>query len=41
LANIKVIANQADDPYQSMMKILLAEKVSEVRHRRKRKAPAD
>lgn len=37
LANIKVIANQADVPYQSMMKMLLAEKVAEVRQR-KRKA---
>jgi predicted DNA binding CopG/RHH family protein len=40
LANIKVIANQADVPYQSMMKMLLTEKVSEVRRRRKRRVPA-
>jgi predicted DNA binding CopG/RHH family protein len=40
LENIKVIANQADVPYQSMMKILLTEKVSEVRKGRKRRVPA-
>jgi predicted DNA binding CopG/RHH family protein len=40
LENIKVIANKADVPYQSMMKILLSEKVSEVRRRRKRHVPA-
>ena len=40
LANIKVIANQADVPYQSMMKMLLTEKVSEVRRRRKRRVSA-
>ena len=41
LAHIRVIANQADVPYQSMMKILLAEKVSELRRRpRKRRLPA-
>lgn len=40
LENIKVIANEADVPYQSMMKMLLAEKVSELRGRRKRKVPA-
>jgi len=41
LANIRVIANQADVPYQSMMKMLLAEKVSELRRRpRQRRVPA-
>ncbi len=40
LANIRVIANQADVPYQSMMKILLTEKVSEVRRGRRRRVPA-
>jgi hypothetical protein len=40
LQNIKVIANQADVPYQSMMKMLLTEKVSEVRRDRKRRVPA-
>jgi predicted DNA binding CopG/RHH family protein len=39
LANIRVIANQADVPYQSMMKMLLTEKVSEVRRRRKHRVP--
>jgi predicted DNA binding CopG/RHH family protein len=40
LQNIKVIANQADVPYQSMMKMLLTEKVSEIRRERKRRVPA-
>ena len=40
LANIRVIANQADVPYQSMMKMLLTEKVSEVRRGRRRRVPA-
>ena len=40
LANIKVSANQADVPYQSMMKMLLTEKVSEIRRRRKRRVSA-
>ncbi len=41
LAHIRVIAKQADVPYQSMMKVLLAEKVSELRRRRrKRRVPA-
>jgi predicted DNA binding CopG/RHH family protein len=40
LANIKVIANQADVPYQSMMKMLLTQKVSEVRRGSKRRLPA-
>ena len=40
LANIRVIANQADVPYQSMMKILLTDKVSEIRRRQKRRVPA-
>jgi predicted DNA binding CopG/RHH family protein len=40
LANIKVIANQADVPYQSMMKVLLTQKVSELRRAQKRRLPA-
>ena len=40
LDSIKVIANRADVPYQSMMKILLDEKVAEIRHPKKRKASA-
>ena len=40
LENIKIIAHQADVPYQSMMKVLLTEKVSEVRRTRKRRVPA-
>ena len=40
LANIKVIANQADVPYQSMMKVLLTQKVAEVRRSPKRRVPA-
>ncbi len=40
LENIKVIANQADVPYQSMMKVLLAEKVSEIRRAKKHRVPA-
>lgn len=40
LQNIKVIANQADVPYQSMMKMLLTEKVSEIRRERKSRVPA-
>jgi predicted DNA binding CopG/RHH family protein len=40
LANIKVIANQADVPYQSMMKVLLTQKVAEVRRNPKRRLPA-
>ncbi len=41
LAHIRIIANQADVPYQSMMKMLLAEKVAELRRRRrKRQVPA-
>ena len=40
LAHIRVIANQADVPYQSLMKMLLAEKVSELRRRpRKHREP--
>ena len=38
LESIKVIANRADVPYQSMMKILLDEKVAELRRRQKRKS---
>ena len=40
LVNIKVIANQADVPYQSMMKVLLTQKVAEVRRNPKRRLPA-
>ncbi len=40
LANIRAIANQADVPYQSMMKMLLTEKVSEVRRKRRRRVAA-
>jgi predicted DNA binding CopG/RHH family protein len=40
LANIKVIANQADVPYQSMMKVLLTQKVAEIRRNPKRRLPA-
>ncbi len=40
LDGIKVIANRADVPYQSMMKVLLNEKVSEVLGTRRRKRPA-
>ena len=35
LTNIKIIANQADVPYLSMMKVLLAQKVAELRGKRK------
>jgi predicted DNA binding CopG/RHH family protein len=37
---IKVIANRADAPYQSMMKILLDEKVAELRRLQRRKTSA-
>ena len=40
LQHIKTIANRADVPYQSMMKVLLNEKVSEVLRPRKRKRSA-
>jgi predicted DNA binding CopG/RHH family protein len=40
LDSIKVIANRADVPYQSMMKILLHEKVNELRRHQRRKASA-
>ena len=40
LDRIKIIANRADVPYQSMMKVLLVEKVSEVLQTRKRKRSA-
>jgi predicted DNA binding CopG/RHH family protein len=40
LQGIKVIANKADVPYQSMMKVLLDEKVSEILRTRKRKRSA-
>jgi predicted DNA binding CopG/RHH family protein len=39
LTNIKVIANQADVPYQSMMKVLLTQKVAELRRDPKRRLP--
>jgi predicted DNA binding CopG/RHH family protein len=39
LTNIKVIANEADVPYQSMMKVLLAQKVAELRRNPKRRIP--
>ncbi len=38
LDSIKVMANRADVPYQSMMKILLDEKVAEIRRQKGRKA---
>lgn len=40
LEHIKTIANRADVPYQSMMKVLLDAKVSEVLRSRKRKRSA-
>ena len=40
LTNIKVIANQADVPYQSMMKVLLTQKVAELRRNPKGRLPA-
>ena len=40
LTNIKVIANQADVPYQSMMKVLLTQKVAELRRNPKARIPA-
>ncbi len=40
LENIKVIANRVDVPYQSMMKVMLDEKVSEILRAKKRKRPA-
>jgi predicted DNA binding CopG/RHH family protein len=39
LENIKVIANRADVPYQSMMKVILDEKVSEILRAKTRKKP--
>jgi predicted DNA binding CopG/RHH family protein len=41
LNSIKMPANRADVPYQSMMKILLHERVEEVRRRRGRRPSAD
>ena len=38
LERIKVMANRADVPYQSMMKLLLFDKVSEILRSRKRSA---
>jgi hypothetical protein len=40
LEGIKVLANRRDVPYQSMLKILLAEKVQESFSARKRKGKA-
>ncbi|MGA9115722.1 MAG: BrnA antitoxin family protein [Bacteroidota bacterium] len=40
LDSIRVLANRADVPYQSMMKILLSEKVAEVRRQRRRRPTA-
>jgi predicted DNA binding CopG/RHH family protein len=40
LDSIKVIANRADVPYQSMMKILLDQKVSELRRQQRGKGSA-
>ena len=40
LENIKLLANQRDVPYQSLLKMLLVEKVSETLHSRKKKERA-
>ena len=40
IENIKVLANREDVPYQSMMKVLLAEKVTEALRSPKRKRSA-
>jgi predicted DNA binding CopG/RHH family protein len=40
LENIKLLANKRDVPYQSLLKMLLAEKVSETLQPRKRKGRA-
>ena len=40
LESIKVLANRQDVPYQSMLKILLAEKVRELFNAKKRKGKA-
>lgn len=41
IENIKMLANREDVPYQSMMKILLSEKVQEaLRSKRRKKAAA-
>ena len=40
LENIKILANQRDVPYQSLLKILLAEKVRETLQPRKRNGAA-
>jgi predicted DNA binding CopG/RHH family protein len=40
LEGIKVLANREDVPYQSMLKILLAEKVREALNTKKRKGKA-
>lgn len=40
IENIKLLANREDVPYQSMMKVLLSEKVQEVLQSRKRKKTA-
>lgn len=40
IENVKILANREDVPYQSMMKVLLSEKVQEVLQSRKRKKAA-
>ncbi len=40
IENIKMLANREDVPYQSMMKILLSEKVQETLQSRRRKKTA-
>ena len=40
IENIKMLANREDVPYQSMMKILLSEKVQEALQSRRRKKAA-
>ena len=40
LQTIKMIANRADVPYQSMMKVILSEKVSEILRSKKDKRSA-
>jgi predicted DNA binding CopG/RHH family protein len=38
LADLKRLANEQDVPYQSLMKVYLAERVAEERRHRRRKA---
>lgn len=40
LTDLKRLANEQDVPYQSLMKVYLAERVAEERRRRQRKAKA-